>query len=154
MTEKFTDFDINLVQYNVTDDPFTIYDDINNLHMINFNQHIIDINEMDFVVYATYSNQIIGFCLLKKLSNEFETTFAIYSLNVLNQYRNYGIASHILSYVKQFVKNLNNQYIIILGVTNHKLIPFYEKNGFYIYRKSQKNIIPHENTNSYVFMRH
>ena len=160
VNENFQNFNINLVEYKITNDPFIIYDEINNLHLLNFKQQIYDINEIDYVVYATFNNKIIGFCLLKEISNEFESVIAIYSLNVLKEYRNYGIASNIISFVKQFVKNLNNQHDIVLGVTDNSLIPFYQKNKFYIYNnhheyhKKNKYIIPHKNIDSYIFMRH
>jgi GNAT superfamily N-acetyltransferase len=160
--EKNTDlqsqnFNTNLVEYKINinknksiNDSF--YKELDNLHILNFNHPIYGINDIDYIIYASYNNTIIGFCLLKEISNEYESVFAIYSLNVFFKYRKFGIASKIIKTVKNFIKNLNSHKTIVLGITDKNLIKFYENNEFYIYFDN-KSVIPHENTPSYTFMK-
>jgi ribosomal protein S18 acetylase RimI-like enzyme len=157
--ENYSDlfFDINLVKYNVIstkDKTNLFYEEINNLHKLNFNKEIYNINDNDYIVYAMYNDKIIGFCFLKLLSNNYESVVAIYSLNVLDQYRKNGIASNLLSYAKKYIESIN-QNIIVLGVDNYNLIDFYQNNDFNIYNNNNGYyIFPHENNNSHIFMRH
>ena len=78
--ENYSDLHINL-KYNVIstkDKTNLFYKEINNLHKLNFNQEIYNINNNDYIVYATFNDKIIGFCFLIGRTNERPYGFKIF----------------------------------------------------------------------------
>ena len=93
------DFEYDILQNN-NNNFNNIIIKINELHKNTFNNDLLSINFNDtnyYIVYCTHNKNVIGFTILKELSNSYEKGIGLYSLNVAVDYRNKGIATKLIS---------------------------------------------------------
>jgi ribosomal protein S18 acetylase RimI-like enzyme len=98
---------------------------INDLIYQNFDKSRL--NTYEYLIYKLHNDEIIGFLGLDK----YEEYLSINQLCVNNNYRNIGIATHLLSYV--YNKFKNNNFILFVDTDNinyNNLVKFYKKRGF------------------------